>query len=94
MKHKVPVPCDSLLLANRQGCWPSGIFTLSSANELFIVLLLFAAHLSIFKSVLEYNMQNTSYKILPAYFFPACQCKLIFLNIKYTAQYVLLFKKI
>jgi hypothetical protein len=69
MKHKVPVPCDSLLLANRKACLPSGLFSLSSAKEMFIVLLLFAVHLSIFKSVLECNMQNTSYKILPAYFF-------------------------
>lgn len=69
MKHKVPVPCDSSILANRQACLPSGLFALSSANEMFIVLLLFAVHLSISKSVLEYNMQNTSYKIPPAYFF-------------------------
>jgi hypothetical protein len=67
---QVPVACGSSVLSNRQACLPCGLFALSSANEMFIVLLLVAVLLSIFKSVLEYNMQNTYYKILPAYFFP------------------------
>jgi hypothetical protein len=68
MKQKFPFHSDSLILANRQACLPSDPVTLSSANEMFIALLSFAVHLSIFKSLLECNMQNTSYKILPAYF--------------------------
>jgi hypothetical protein len=67
MKQKLPFPCDSLILVNRQACLPSVPFALNSQCEMFIVLFSFAVHLSIFKSVLEYNMQNTSYKIQPAY---------------------------